>query len=86
MDYCQLCRGGPFSTTFEFRYSVRGGGGEVLYVREACSCCTLKLTRRDPVYCSREHWQENRAAGKNTYDVYLRYGIIDDYHLDYDTG
>jgi hypothetical protein len=80
IDKCKLCHKGPFSTTFEFTYNVNDG--EDIYISEGCQACTKILTDHDPVYCSREHWVKARADGKNTYDVYLRYGIINNFHLD----
>jgi hypothetical protein len=77
--YCKLCEQGPFTTAFEFVYNVNGG--KDIYVSEGCRNCTKMLTDSDPVYCSREHWVKNRAEGKNTYRVYLNYGIINDFNL-----
>jgi len=78
-DYCKLCKKGSFTTTFEFHYKI---GGKEKYVTEACGECTKKLVDQDKDYTSIEFWKQCKLVGNNTYDKYLSYGIIDDFHLD----
>jgi hypothetical protein len=78
-DYCKLCGVGPIGPSFEFSYNVVGG--ERHYVSEGCRDCTYALLKRDPFWQSRDEWIKCVRMGKNTYDHYLAYGLIDDFKL-----
>lgn len=89
-DYCKLCGKGPLPYSFEYSYRVVSFSGDTTlvtpplhyhYVSEACSTCTLQLTRHDPFFCDPKTWIGHLKAGRNTYDKYLEYGLIDDFHL-----
>ena len=83
IDYCKLCGDGPMATSFEFGYTVNGQPGDKrIYVSEGCHRCTRELVDHDPFYQSRDQWVVCVRAGKNTYDVYRTYGLIDDFHID----
>src|SRR5258708_39432075 len=77
-DYCKICGKGPLSTTFEFHYIING---VEKYAREACLTCTRNLVKQDTEYNDVALWKKSIKEGKNTYSVFLRYGIIDDLNI-----
>lgn len=79
IGYCKFCETGPMETYFEFSYRINQG--EKIYVSDACHGCTRNLMKRDVEYQSREFWQNCVDLGKNNYDVYREYDLIDNFHL-----
>lgn len=78
-DYCKLCKNGPLITSFEFDYSIND---EEKYVREACTSCTRDLIKHDAEYNDIEIWKKSIKEGKNTYNIFVKYGLIDEINFD----
>lgn len=79
IGYCHFCETGPMETYFEFSYRVNEG--DTKYVSDACHKCTRNLMQRDAEYQSKSFWQNCVDLGKNNYDVYLRYQLIDNFDV-----
>jgi hypothetical protein len=75
IDFCKICKEGPFMTSFEFHYTMNG---KETYISEACTTCTKSLMKKDKDFSSIDSWRKSIKDGKNTYPIFNSYGLIDE--------